>query len=271
VLGVFVALVVLLTGALWSGVLVVSPVALQRGAIWLILALAGGYFLWLLLFAGLSATERRGVLVLLLLVAASSIFWAGYEQAGSSLNLFAQRHTQRMLGDFEIPAGWFQSVPAAFVILCAPPMAMLWVWLDRRGRDLSLVAKFGVGLAGMALGFLVMAGAAGMLAATGSAAAGFLVLTYFLHTVGELALSPVGMSATTQLVPRRFGGQAMGVWFTSLALGNLLASRLAGEIDGADAAGIGAYFVKMFWIGAIPALLLFLAAPRLARWVRARP
>lgn len=269
-LGVMVATLVIVGVALWTGLLHPSPVALQHSAIWVILLLAGGYFGYLLLFAGLDARERRGVLVLLLLVAASSIFWAGYEQAGSALNLFAERHTDRMAGSFEIPAGWFQSVPAAFVVLLAPLMAMLWVALDKRRRDLSLVAKFAVGLAGMGLGFLVMVGAAQMLATTGSSAASFLVLTYFLHTVGELALSPVGMSATTQLVPRRFVGQAMGVWFTSLAMGNLLASRLASELDGATPAGMSAYFMKMFWIGAIPALLLFLAAPRLTRWAAAR-
>lgn len=263
-----VAVAMLLTG---SGLVPVSAVALQGATMSVILLLAGGYFLYLLAFAGLTATQRRGVLLLLLLVAASSLFWAGYEQAGTALNLFTERYTDRFVGSFEIPTGWFQSVPAAFVVLCAPLMAMLWVALEKRGRDLPLVAKFGVGLAGMALGFLVMAGAARMLMATGSSAAGFLVLTYFLHTVGELALSPVGMSATTQLVPARFAGQAMGVWFTSLAIGNLLASRLAGELDGATPAGILAYFMKMFWIGAIPALLLWLAAPRLARWARQRP
>ncbi|MGC4027270.1 MAG: peptide MFS transporter [Steroidobacteraceae bacterium] len=269
-LGVMVVIVLAVGLALWTGLLRLSPLALQRGAIWVILLLAGGYFAYLLLLAGLTAAERRGVLLLLLLVAASSIFWAGYEQAGSALNLFADRYTDRLVGSFEIPTGWFQSVPAAFVILCAPLMAMLWVALEQRGRDLSLVAKFGVGLAGMALGFLVMAGAARVLATTGSSAASFLVLTYFLHTVGELALSPVGMSATTQLVPRRFVGQAMGVWFTSLAMGNLLASRLAGELDGATPEGIAAYFTKMFWIGAIPSLLLLAASPRLTRWARAK-
>ena len=76
------------------------------------------------------------------------------------------------------------------------------------------------------------------------------------------------MSATTRLVPRRFVGQAMGVWFTSISLGNLLASRLAGELDGADAAAMGTYFTKMFWIGAVPALLLLIAAPWLTRWAR---
>jgi hypothetical protein len=210
---------------LWTGTLRVSPVALQGGAIYVVVGLAAACFVYLLLFAGLTTAERRGVVVLLVLVLASSAFWAGYEQAGSALNLFTERHTDRLVGDFLIPTGWFQSVPSVFVILLAPFMAWLWVALEARRRDLSIITKFSIGLFGMALGFLVMAGAARVAGASGSAGPMWLVLTYLLHTIGELALSPVGMSATTRLAPRRFSGQAMGVWFTSIAMGNLLASR----------------------------------------------
>ena len=143
--------------------LTVSPVALQGGAIWAILGLAGAYFAYLLFFAGLTMIERRGIVLLLVLVLASSVFWAGYEQGGSALNLFAERHTDRLLGSFEIPTGWFQSVGSIFVILLAPLMALLWVRLDAHGRDPSLIAKFAVGLAGMALGFLVLVWAAKIL------------------------------------------------------------------------------------------------------------
>jgi POT family proton-dependent oligopeptide transporter len=251
---------------LWTGVLHVSPVALQGGAMYVMVGLVAAYFAYLLLFAGLTTVERRRIVVLLVLVLASAAFWAGYEQAGSSLNLFAERSTDRMINTFEIPAGWFQSVPAIFVILLAPLIAWLWTALAARGRDLSVITKFAFALVGMALGFLVMVGAARALGAHGSAGPWWLVLTYLLHTIGELVLSPVGMSATTRLAPRRFSGQAMGLWFTSLALGNLLASRLAGSLEGADAGGMAHYFGSMFWFGIAAAGLMLLMLPVLRRW-----
>lgn len=265
------AMVALFALLLWTGTLHVSPVALQGGAMYVIVGLAAAYFAFLLLFAGLTTVERRRIVVLLVLVLASAAFWAGYEQAGSSLNLFAERHTDRLIGAFEIPAGWFQSVPAIFVILLAPLMAWLWTALAARHRDFSVITKFALALVGMALGFLVMVGAAKALGANGSAGPMWLVLTYLLHTIGELALSPVGMSATTHLAPKRFSGQAMGLWFTSIAMGNLLASRLAGSLEGADAGGMAHYFGSMFWFGIGAALLLLLTLPLLRRWADASP
>jgi POT family proton-dependent oligopeptide transporter len=260
------AVVVVFALLLWTGVLHVSPVALQGGAMYVMVGLVAAYFAYLLLFAGLTTVERRRIVVLLVLVLASAAFWAGYEQAGSSLNLFAERNTDRMINTFEIPAGWFQSVPAIFVILLAPLIAWLWTALAARGRDLSVITKFAFALVGMALGFLVMVGAARALGAHGSAGPWWLVLTYLLHTIGELVLSPVGMSATTRLAPKRFSGQAMGLWFTSLAMGNLLASRLAGSLEGADAGGMAHYFGSMFWFGIAAAGVMLLMLPVLRRW-----
>jgi proton-dependent oligopeptide transporter, POT family len=260
------AVVVVIALLLWTGVLHASPIALQGGAIYVIVAVVAAYFAYLLLFAGLTAAERKRIVVLLVMVIAASVFWAGYEQAGSALSLFAERNTDRVVAGYQFPAGWFQSVPAAFVILFAPVMAWLWVALDKRRRDLPTAGKFIVGLLGMALGFLVMVGAARVVGTSGTAGPMWLVFTYLLHTIGELALSPVGMSATTGLAPKRFTGQAMGLWFTSLALGNLLASRLAGSLEGADALGMARYFGNMFWFGLIAAGVLLLTLPLLKRW-----
>jgi proton-dependent oligopeptide transporter, POT family len=96
----------------------------------------------------------------------------------------------------------------------------------------------------------------------------WLVTTYLLHTLGELCLSPVGMSATTQLAPRRYVGQAMGLWFTSLAMGNLFASQLAGSVDNADATQLSDYFMRMFQYGAAGALVLVVLSPWLKRWAK---
>jgi proton-dependent oligopeptide transporter, POT family len=261
----------ILVALLWSGALQVSAVGMRAGAAKFMVLAVAAYFAYLLFFAGLTGTERRGIVVLLVLVIASTLFWAGYEQAGSSLTLFAERHTDRMVGSYEFPAGWFQSVPAFFVLLCAPLLASLWMFLGKRGRDFSVITKFAFGLLGMGLGFLIMAGASkvvghNLLGTAGSAGPIWLVATYLLHTIGELCLSPVGMSATTRLAPQRFAGQAMGIWFTSLAMGNLFASQLAGSLDGADAQGMTDYFQQMFYYGAGGAVLLLIALPLLKRW-----
>jgi hypothetical protein len=171
----------------------------------------------------------KRVVVIVFLFLASAIFWAGFEQHGSSFNLFADRYTQRefpALGDREIPAGWFQSVNPVFILTLSPIFAALWVALARRRREPSTPAKFAFGLGFLGLGFLVMAGAALGISSGGKVLPTWLVATYLLHTIGELCLSPVGLSSVTKLAPRRFAGQMMGVWFLATALGNLLAGEL---------------------------------------------
>ncbi len=270
-LWIVVAVIAAVALLLFTGAVKVAATALSAHAMKVMVAATAAYFAYLLFFAGLSGVERRRIVVLLVLVMASTLFWAGYEQAGSSLTLFAERNSDRRIGSYEFPAAWFQSVPAVWVLACAPLLASLWTWLAARGRDLSVILKFALGLAGMGLGFLVMVGAAkvvghSVLGATGNAGPMWLVVTYLLHTLGELCLSPVGMSATTQLAPQRFAGQAMGLWFTSLAMGNLFASRLAGSLDGADAGGIASYFMLMFEYGAIGVGVLLVLFPLLRRW-----
>lgn len=247
------------------GLLPVSAVALQAGAIYVILGLAIVYFVYLLAFAGLDGLERRRVWVLLVLFVASSVFWSGFEQGGSSLNLFAERYTDRVVGAFTIPAGWFQSLNSFFIFLLAPLFSLLWLALARRARDLSVAAKFSIGLFGMGAGFLPMVAGANIVAAGMLAAPTWLILANLIHTCAELALSPIGMSATTQLVPQRFSGQAMGLWYTTLALGNLLASRIAGDFDPTDLATMPDQFLRLFWFGAIAAALLIAAMPLLRR------
>jgi POT family proton-dependent oligopeptide transporter len=261
------AALALLIALLWTGTLQVNAIVVQGRAIQV---MAGGvvlYFVCLLLFAGLSAAEKRGVVVLMVLVAASTLFWAGYEQAGSSLTLFAERFTDRFIGSYQFPAGWFQSVQAVFVLTCAPLLAWMWTRFDARKVQMSVITKFALGVLGMGLGFLIMMGGAKALGTGHGASPFWLVMAYLLHVLGELFLSPVGMSATTRLVPPRFAGQGMGLWFTSLAMGNLFASRLAGEL-GKDATGSdwSAYFFRMFTWGAAAAVLLLILLPLLRRW-----
>ena len=164
-------------------------------------------------------------MVIFVLFLAASLFWSAFEQAGSTLNLFADRSTAKVIFGFEYPASWFQSVNSLFIITLAPVLA--WVWIRLGKLEPSIPAKFSLGLIFVGLGFLVMAGGA-LAAANGvQVSSVYLWVCYLLHTIGELCLSPVGLSAMTKLAPVRFVGLMMGVWFLASAVGNYIGGRLA--------------------------------------------
>jgi proton-dependent oligopeptide transporter, POT family len=215
-----------------NGVLPVTMEGIAGSLITIILVLTGAYFLYLFIAGGLSTVEKKRLLVIVWIFLLAAIFWSGFEQAGSSLNLFAADATDRTLGGFEVPASWLQSVNPIFIILFAPVFGYLWVWLARRKANPSIPLKFALGLLGLAAGFFVIAwGAANTAADPEGAAMTWLVVTYFLHTAGELCLSPVGLSSITKLAPRGRVGQMMGIWFIAAALGNVFAGLVAGNLE----------------------------------------
>jgi proton-dependent oligopeptide transporter, POT family len=253
---------IVLTAAMLLGWIRIDPVWLASRTTWFIVSVAIAYFAWALLFAGLNGVERKRVGVILMLFIASAMFWAGFEQAGSSLNLFAERHTLRDFANFEIPAGWFQSLNAVFVIALAPLMAALWVALGRRHMAVSLTVKVAWGLLLLALGFVVVGMAARVALASGRVWPHWLVVMYLVHTLGELCLSPVGLSAVTKLAPPRLVGQMMGVWFLATSLGNLLAGLLAGDVSGENLSAMpGRFFYVALTASIAGAVLLLLAKP----------
>src|SRR5690606_11459979 len=180
---------------------------------------------------GHTRDENRRMAVIFWLFLLVAIFWSGFEQAGTSLNLFARDLTDRSILGFDIPASNLQSVNSFFIILLAPVVGSLWVWLERRGKDPSIPAKAGIGLITLAAGFFVLAWGAAHASPTSPVSPAWLVVTYFFHTVGELAISPVGLSAITKLSPTRRVGQMMGIWFVGSALGNLFAGLVAGRLE----------------------------------------
>jgi len=239
--------------------------ALASAASWGYGLLALLYFVYLLFFAGLAAAERRRALVMVALFIASVLFWAGYYQQGGSFNLFAERYTDRHILGWEMPAGVLQAVNPFFVITLAGAFAALWIALGKRGRDPLASAKFGLALVLLGLGFLVMYFAAQHVLAGKLVLPTWLVLTYFLHTCGELCLSPVGLSYMSKLAPSRFVGQAMGVWFLSLALGGNLAGQLTGQYDASHLESLPALFLRIFWYGLIAGTAMLLLTPFVRR------
>jgi POT family proton-dependent oligopeptide transporter len=255
---------VLLVAACATGLIPLDPLGLARITTVLIAGVSLIYFIYLLFGAGLDAEERRRAIVIGVLFVGSALFWAGYEQAGSSLNLFAERYTDRTISalHFVIPSGWFQSLNPAFIIIFAPVVAWLWVALAKRHLNPSAPAKFAIGVMVMGCGFLVMAAAATIVAHGSKVLPTWLFFTYLLHTLGELALSPVGLSYTSKLAPKRLVGQVMGLWFLSLSLGNLMAGLIAGQFDANNLAAMpGQYMAIVYFSVGIGAVLLLLSHP----------
>ncbi len=217
--------------ALWSGALGITleEVATFLGAA--ILALSGAFFIYLFSAGRLTRAEKRHLAVIVWLFLLAAVFWAGYEQAGSSMNLFARDLTNRILAGWQMPATWLQDVNPVLIIVFAPIFGWLWTWLAARRISPSAPLKFAFGLFGLAAGFLVIAWGAENASPAHPVSMSWLIVTYFLHTVGELCLSPVGLSSMTKLAPEGRVGQMMGVWFIAAALGNLVAGLAAGRLE----------------------------------------
>lgn len=182
-------------------------------------------FAWMFLGAEWTAEERKRLAVIAILFFASSLFWSAFEQAGSSLNIFAARFTDNTWFGMQVSATVYQSLNPLYIILLAPVFA--WLWIRLGPRQPSSPAKFALALILVGLGFVVMLVAAMKAGQTGRVSPVWLTSCFILHTMGELLLSPVGLSAFTKLAPARVAGLMMGVWFLSISTGNYLGGRLA--------------------------------------------
>jgi POT family proton-dependent oligopeptide transporter len=234
ILGVGLALLALAVILPALGMVQLNPVAINESMTYVLVGLAAAFFLYVFALGGLDGDEKKRVAVIAVLFVFAAIFWSAFEQAPTSLNLFAADFTDRNIGGWEVPATWFQSVNSAFVILLAPVFAAIWISLGRRGRDLSAPGKFALGLFFAGLGFWMMVPAANLILAGGAdtrVSPWWLVGSYFFQTVGELCLSPVGLSSMTKLSPRKYVGQMMGIWFLAASVGNLIGGRVGGHVD----------------------------------------
>ncbi len=300
---------------------------------YLIVAIAALYFAYVLIGGGLNGEEKRKVIVIIFLFIGAALFWSGFEQAGSSLNLFAERHTLRDFGPFnipgfipvtiaivlfigggsywyqnilqredlltsmklisfivligisifgwwiteslsngwEMPASWLQSINPMFIIILAPFFGMLWVKLAAANMNPSAPLKFGFGLICLGMGFLVMVYAsriiAGSLPEEVRVSTLWLTMTYFLHTTGELTLSPVGLSMTTKLAPKKFAGQMMGIWFIGASLGNLIAGLFAGNFNEENVAEMPNLFSSVVMVSVGAGIFFIILSPIIKRWM----
>ena len=196
----------------------------------LLLAITVGFFGWIFTRADWSEDERRRLWLVLALFLGATAFWSLYEQGGSTLNLFAERNTDTTVFGYHFPASWMQSLNPVYII-CGLAPAFAWLWPRLGAREPSSTAKFTLGLVFMGCGYAVMI-AAGVEAERGvRVSPWWLAVMYFLHTIGEMCLSPVGLSAMTRLAPARVASLTMGVWFLASSIGSYLGGRVAGLYD----------------------------------------
>nr|XP_061801931.1 peptide transporter YePEPT-like [Nerophis lumbriciformis] len=258
-ISIFLLGLALVAGLMLSGALSINPTVLANYTAWVFVAIFIAYFAAIYLTGNLNSTEKKGMLALLLVCIASACFWSGFEQAGSSLNLFARDYTDRMIGDFEIPTAWFQSANSTFIILLSPFFAAFWIWLGKRMISPAYGIKCAIGLIIMASGFIVMFYAAQVAASGMKAAPYWLVMTYFVHTVGELVLSPIALSAVSKLSPKRFMGQMMGVFVLTYSIGNIIAGIFAGNFDPSNVAEMPNLYLQIVLFSvAIGAVILLI-------------
>ncbi len=260
VLGVAALVVAALALLNSNGTIALSALGVAKSLGFVIPVLALSYFGYQIFFGGFDSVEKKRIGVIFVLFVAAAMFWAGYEQAGSSMNLFAERLTDRVVLGWEMPTSWLQSVNPLLVIGFAPVFGFLWLRLG--DRQPSIPAKFALGLIQLGVGFAVLAWASvyvGDPSNPNKVGIGWLVATYFFHTMGELCLSPVGLSAMTKPSPAKLVGQMMGMWFMAASLGNLIAGLLAGTMGSFGLVQL--FGAVALWVGAAGLLLLLISRP----------
>ena len=216
--------------------------------------------------ATLPRVERNRVFAALYLIALCPLFWALFEQQGSSLNVFTDRSVDRVFFGWDVPASLFQSVNSTFIILCAPMFASLWTWLNKRNLEPSAAFKFGIGLILVGVGFFAVIWGAGT-GRNGLTPATFIILLYFFHSAAELCFSPVGLSSMTRLSIPTMTGLMMGAWFLAMSAGNFLAGLIA-QATGAEGAGVEGMldvYAKIGWFSIGIGVLALAAAPFVTR------
>ncbi len=223
------------------------------------------YVIWEALRSG--PVERGGIFVILVLAFFSIAFWAFFEQTGSSLNLFTDRHVNRVVFGTEIPASVFQSVNAIFIVVLAPLFAWLWVRLNRAGLEPSSPMKFVLALFQMGIGFALLVLAARQVNGGAKASLILLILAYLFQTTGELCLSPVGLSMVTKMAPVKLAGMLMGMWFLCTAFGHVAAGAFASRSSNWG-------FEKLFGIivicSFVSGFVLLVLSPLVKKWERAK-
>lgn len=261
-------MVVVLSTLQFSGILdMTTALGLARAMGTIISMIALGYFAYILIAGGLTTVEKKRVAVLFVFFMASAMYWAGNEQQGSSLQIFADRYTELSIFGWQIPSSWFQNLNPAFILMFSPVLAALWVFLANRKINYSVPAKMATSLLLIGMAYLIMIVAA-KLALTGvRTSALYLTFTYLFFTLGELFISPVGLSSFSKLAPKRYASQLMGLWFVGTSLGNLMAGLFAGGFDEENVQQMPSMFQSVAVFSLVSGLVLLTFSKPLKKWM----
>jgi len=271
--GVVLAALVAGAALLFSGESRPSETSLAQGLFITQVAIAVGFFSYILFFGGLDSGERKRVGVIVIFFLCAALFWGGFEQQATTFNIFALDYTDRswlggMFPENVHPASWYQSINPVCIIVFAPVFAWIWVSLGARMMDPSAPAKMGLGLILLGFGFLIMMWAAQLVVSSGGKVGPvWLLLAYMIHTFGELCLSPVGLSNVTKLAPPKFVSSLMGTWFLGSAIGNTVAGLVGGHAASLKADDLPHYFLVMTLIGGGAGVFILLIARGLRGWI----
>jgi proton-dependent oligopeptide transporter, POT family len=211
----------------------ISEAHMTYGTLIVMLAVGIGIFVIMFTAGQWTPAERKKLWVIVLLFFGAIFFFAIFEQAGSTMTLFADRHTRNEILGIKFPSGYYQNVNPFAIVILSPFFAWLWLRLEKRPNQKGSsgpMKKFGMGLILVGVGYLAMLPAALIVAGGSKASPGWLINMYVIHTCGELCLSPVGLSWTTRLAPARIAGLAMGIWFMGIAIGAYLSGISAGLV-----------------------------------------
>ncbi len=245
------------------GVLYFGPEPIKSNRMWIMLGALIVFLIWMFT-SFLKPEEKKPVGVIVLLFFFAVIFWAAFEQAGSSFTLFARDFTNRTVAGSEFPVGWYQSVNSIFLIILAPVFS--WLWLRLGKRQPSSPTKFAMGLLGVGIGAGILLLASSLLSGSGDRVGPWwLVGVYLFCTIGELCLSPVGLSTTSKLAPARLSGLMLGIFFLSISFGNFLAGEAAGYFEGESHQALIGLFSKVTAIPVGAALLLLALTPMIKK------
>lgn len=254
---------ILLLGTL--GIVKFNPVPLASILTLIISFIAILYFFYIFLLGGLNTQEKKNITMIIVLFISSAFFWAGFDQAGSSFSIFAKEYTNRYIFNWEYPSTWLQILNPVLVVVLSPFLAALWISLGKKMLDPSLPFKFGVGLILMAIGFVFVAMGANIAISSGSAGVKWLLLTYLFHTLGELVISPIGLAAISDLSPKKFAGQMMGIWFLASSLGAIIAGLLSGQATNEGLVSMPILFNKIAFGASIFGMILIIISRPLNR------
>ena len=238
------------------GLISVEPRAFAENFAYFLTGVAGLYFIYLFVFAGLNSDERKNLLLLFVLFIGAAAFWSGFDQSASSLSIFARDYTDLTIGGFAMPIGWLQFANPILVVTFAPIFAGMWAYLGRVNMNPSLPLKFAIGLLFMALSFIVMIYAVRLAMVSAPVEMQWLLVTYAIQTWGELALSPIGLAAFSKYSPKRYMGQMFGLWFLASAIGGVLAGLLGGDAMSDGLSSIQPIFAFMIQYYLIIAVIL---------------